>query len=220
VRSWIAKSSMLLDKYVRRREDMDLRQGNVFQRLGSVKRRWSPEREASQGRYTQRTEEETGLHRISATATNVTHGQHRRHMVWKRLDITGATTQGKGMRQGCQAHENDIQKDEQEADRASECAGEPMVTVGTVLCRADVGLLAVSGPTMDALGGQQGAVVTESAVQNTDDGMRPGVASQDGHDADRAKEAQGASIEDRRIMLLGGQGASTFRMGQRIGAGS
>jgi hypothetical protein len=29
VRSWIAKSSMLLDKYVRRREDMDLRQGNV-----------------------------------------------------------------------------------------------------------------------------------------------------------------------------------------------
>jgi hypothetical protein len=61
VRSWIAKSSMLLDKYVRRREDMDLRQGNVFQRLGSVKRRWSPEREASQGRYTQRTEEETGI---------------------------------------------------------------------------------------------------------------------------------------------------------------
>jgi hypothetical protein len=53
-------------------------------------------------------------------------------------------------------------------------------------------------------GGQQGVAVTGSAVQNPDDGMSPGVASQDGQDAGRAKGVWGAPIEDRRIMRLGG----------------
>jgi hypothetical protein len=79
-----------------------------------------------------------------------------------------------------------------------------MVTVGTILCRVDVGLPVVSGPTMDVFRGQQGAAVTGSAVQNPDDGMSPGVASQDGQDAGRAKGVWGAPIEDRRIMHLGG----------------
>jgi hypothetical protein len=74
-------------------------------------------------------------------------------MVWKRLDSTGARTQGKGTRQGHQAGENNIWNDEQEADRASEHAGEPMVTVGTILCRVDVGLPVVSRPTMDVFRG-------------------------------------------------------------------
>jgi hypothetical protein len=62
VRSWVKPtSSMLLEKYARRREDMDRRRCNVFQRLGSVKWRWSPKSEASQARYARRTEEEQGL---------------------------------------------------------------------------------------------------------------------------------------------------------------
>jgi hypothetical protein len=134
-------------------------------------------------------------------------------MEWRRRDSTGAQPQVKGTRQGGETGENIMHDNEQEADRDSEHAGEPIVTVGNVPCRVDIGMLVVSGPTMDVLRGQQSTAIAESAMQSQDVGTSSRATCRTGQDASRAKGPRGAAIEECRITRPGERGAITFRTG-------